>query len=322
DVERGEHKPHIPCLVGFSDEYAALSSSALNAFLSFIGQFEIDILCLQNPPMQIRAQFQNLHSRVKEIEYPYARLDLDILKEIYNGYSRKIIGQERALLSILTALYPLAAQKRDKPAVLLFYGPTGVGKSETAKYLSGVMGQPLFRRQFSMFHSGEFATYLFGARHTENSLAKELMERESEIILFDEFDKPSPIFHSAFYQLFDEGIYEDKNYRANARGAVIICTSNYMSAEEAREKLGAPLFARFDAAISFNNLSNAALDKILRIKCESECSALSESERSLVSAEVLYDQLRENLSGTDGARGVEHQVRAALSLRLLESALN
>ena len=98
-----------------------------------------------------------------------------------------------------------------------------------------------------MFHSNEFAPYLFGGRHTGDSLAKDLMERESSVILFDEFDKPNPLFHSAFYQLFDEGIYEDRNYRAEVKNAVIICTSNYASAEEARERLGAPLFARFDA---------------------------------------------------------------------------
>lgn len=47
---------------------------------------------------------------------------------------------------------------------------------------------------------------------TKKSFAKDLLDRESNIILLDEFDKANPVFHSAFYQLFDEGKYEDQNY--------------------------------------------------------------------------------------------------------------
>ncbi len=48
----------------------------------------------------------------------------------------------------------------------------------------------------------------------------------------------------AFYQLFDEGIFVDKNYCVDMKNTVIICTSNFISEEEARGVLGAPLFAR------------------------------------------------------------------------------
>ena len=51
-----------------------------------------------------------------------------------------------------------------------------------------------------------------------------------------EFDKAYAVFHSAFYQLFDEGIYEDQNYRVDVRHAIIICTSNYKSKDEIKEK--------------------------------------------------------------------------------------
>ena len=83
-----------------------------------------------------------------------------------------------------------------------------------------------------MFNSEEFTSYLFGGKHSQNCLAKELLERESNIILFDEFDKTHPVFHSAFYQLFDEGIYEDKNYYVTLEKSVIICTSNYSSLDD------------------------------------------------------------------------------------------
>ncbi len=66
DVAETENgKPHIPCLVGFSDQYAALSESAIQGFLSFIAQYEIEALYLQNPPMQLTAQLQTLRVPTK-----------------------------------------------------------------------------------------------------------------------------------------------------------------------------------------------------------------------------------------------------------------
>lgn len=67
---------------------------------------------------------------------------------------------------------------------------------------------------------------------------------------------------SAFYQLFDEGIYEDQNYRVDVRHAIIICTSNYKSKDEVKEKLGNPIFNRFDGVIRFEELSSNAKKKI------------------------------------------------------------
>lgn len=321
-AEKQEERLAVPCLVAYSEQYASISESALHSFLSFIDQFEVESLCLQNPPAHLAAQFRNMHSRVKVIKHEYKTLNFESLKRIDREYQRAIIGQEEVKRRLLTALYPLAAKKLSKPLVLLFYGPTGVGKSETAKYISDVVGQKLFRRQFSMFHSNEFAPYLFGGRHTGDSLAKDLMERESSVILFDEFDKPNPLFHSAFYQLFDEGIYEDRNYRAEVKNAVIICTSNYASAEEARERLGAPLFARFDAVIEFRPLSDEALGVILAKSCREEAELLTAEEREIISEEELCASLRSHVAaGGDGVRGVKRLVREKISEALLDRAL-
>ena len=285
-AEKQEERLSVPCLVAYSEQYASISESALHSFLSFIDQFEVESL-----------------------------------KRINREYPQVIIGQEEVKRRLLTALYPLAANKLAKPLVLLFYGPTGVGKSETARYIGDVVGQRLFRRQFSMFHSNEFAPYLFGGRHTGDSLAKDLMERESSIILFDEFDKPNPLFHSAFYQLFDEGMYEDRNYRAEVKNAVIICTTNYASANEARERLGAPLFARFDAVIGFRPLDDGALGDILKRSCREAVCKLSDWERKIVSEEDLYRSLLPLLYGGDGVRGVKRLVREKISEMLLGDAL-
>ena len=319
--ERDDEKMSIPCLVACSEQYASISESAVNSFLSFIEQFDVDKLYLQNPPAHVAAQFEHMRAHVKVIKYKYKCMDFEKLRLINSNYPDVIIGQPAVIKRLLTALYPLASGVAAKPAVLLFYGPTGVGKSQTAKFLSDVTGQKLFRKQFSMFHSNEFASYLFGGRHTGDCLAKDLMERESSVILFDEFDKPNPVFHSAFYQLFDEGIYEDRNYRADVGAALIICTSNYASAEEAREKLGAPLYARFDAVIEFKALPDEALREILKKEIAEAAAFLTQEERKYVTSEEMSASLLPVLDGKDGVRGIKRLVRDKMSEILLKRVL-
>jgi MoxR-like ATPase len=322
DVAEAENnKPHIPCLAGFSDQYAALSESAIQGFLSFIAQYEIEALYLQNPPLQLTAQLQGLRVPTKILRYPYKTIDYDMLREIKTTYSDAIIGQEDVLRRLLVSLYPLCKTNCDKPAVFLFYGPTGVGKSETALFLSRVIGQKILRKQLSMFNTSEFASYLFGGRHSQNCFAKDLMERESNIILLDEFDKANPVFHSAFYQFFDEGVYEDRNYRAEVKNAVIVCTSNYRSQQEAREALGAPLFARFEAVVGFDALSRDTILKIMDKEYNACLETLESDELGRISSEAISSRLLELVDKIGNSRQIKRVVRNAISEALLDAVL-
>ena len=318
-----ENKMFIDALIGWSDQYAALSESAVQGFLSFLDQYNICGLYLQNPPKSIAEQLIKSQDEIKIFSYKYNSIDLQAIKEINLNYANHIIGQESVLRNILLALYPLTRENYSRPAVLLFYGSTGVGKTETANFLSKVLKQNLFRRQLSMFNSSEFASYLFGGRHSQTCFAKDLMERESNIILLDEFDKIASAYHSAFYQIFDEGIYEDKNYAADLRRSVIICTSNYKSEQDAREHIGAPLFARFDAVIKFNDLNNAAAKQILEREFEYELNNLDAQEREYIYE--IQDELREkilNLQGTCDARALKRRVKNIISDAILDKILN
>lgn len=304
-------------VVAFSDEYAVISESAIQGFLAFLSQFEIDTLYLQNPPAYLVLQFESLDVEIAVEKYDYRAVDEAVLSRLDAAYERRIFGQPEVLETLLTALLPLTRGNRTKPVSLLFYGPTGSGKTETAKLIAETMGQPIFRKQFSMFHSGEFASYLFGGRHSQICLAKELMERESNILLFDEFDKPNPIFHSAFYQLFDEGVYADRNYRTEVRGAVIVCTTNYQSAEDAIQHLGPPLFSRFDSVIRFAKLSAEANRAIMRHEFEEQLAALAAHERETVQNADVLAQLLDQAGTLYSARHVKRAVQDAVSTVLL-----
>lgn len=315
-------KIKIPILVAYSDEYAALSENAIQGFFSFLSQFEIETIYLQNPPTYIVSQFYKLQYKPNVFQYVYNSINHDVIKTINKEFSDTIIGQESVKKKLMSNLYPLCNANCHKPLAMLFYGPTGVGKTETAKFLSKILKQQLFRKQFSMFNSEEFVSYLFGGKHSQNSFAKELLERESNIILLDEFDKTNTLFHSAFYQMFDEGIFEDKNYTVYLDKPIIICTSNYSSLEEIKEKLGAPMYSRFNSIIKYNELDLSSIHKIIIKELDEQYANLNDWEKSVVNREVLLKNILSEIEYYDNVRQIQHIIKDKMSSVLVDYIIN
>lgn len=203
----------------------------------------------------------------------------------------------------------------------MFYGPTGVGKTETAKFLSKKLGGNLFRKQFSMYHNNEFSDYVFGAKHNQPSLTKDLLERESNVILFDEFDKPNPVFFSAFYQMFDEGLFVDKNYHVNLEGSIIICTSNFKSENDIRKTLGDAIFSRFDDFIQFEDLSEEASKFIIYKKIDEIIGKLDEEDKKIIRNSKLLDLILGNASKLKNARHIHKFITHAISNTIVQEKI-
>ena len=321
-VEEDEEILHFDDVVAFSDDYPSLTEGTIESFTNFVLRYDIDNLYLQNPPDSIARHIQELSCVNCKIDsQDYKVIDIDLLRNIKSGFSESVIGQDLAQRQILAALYNVAKRRYNKPCVILLYGSTGIGKTESAKFIAATLGEELFRKQFSMLHSEEFSSYIFGGKHNQNSLAKELLERESNIILFDEFDKPHPVFHSAFYQLFDEGIYVDRNYTVKMKDSVIICTSNYMSEKEIRAALGEPIFSRFDAVIKFEKLSKDAIQKIMENEFERQYSILDETEKGIIDSYQIKEKIFALVEQLDNARQIRRIIREAFSAALIRELL-
>ena len=121
--------------------------------------------------------------------------------------------------------------------------------------------------------------------------------------VFDEFDKALSVFHSAFYQLFDEGIYEDHNYKVTVEKAIIVCTSNYRTVDEVKENLGLPIYNRFDSIIKFDELSNEAKKKIAELEIERLKTDFN------IEDSKLFEKLKEAAITASNAREIKHLVK-------------
>ncbi|PPF38750.1 AAA family ATPase [Rathayibacter sp. AY1A3] len=313
--------PHIKRLVAMSSDYASLNEHALTNFIGLVREINPERLFLHNPPALIEAQLERaLDTKVRTYEYPL--LTHEALIQFRDGFADHIVGQEAVRDRMLAALYPLSTSRRTTPVVLMFFGPSGVGKTETAQFVNGFSGGQLFRKQFSMYHSDKFASYIFGGAHSEASFARDLLERRSGVILIDEFDKAASVFHSAFYEFFDEGVFEDKNYRARLGPALIICTSNYGSEEEIRSSLGDALYSRFDALIQFAPLSADEIKVVVGRLVDSRFESLTNDEASLLDATEIKELMNARATGVGNVRKLGKLVNEVISLLLVRAVLS
>ena len=187
--EDKEKKEKIEVLVGKSEEYSMIKEEALNDFVTILEEYKIEDMYFQNPPKLIFEMLKKSYKK-KEIKIEYFEfkdIDEKIILEINSKFDTKIIGQNNVKEKLLINLYSNIKKLKTKPLILMFYGPSGVGKTETAKYLSEILGEKLFRKQFSMYQNNSFFDYVFGEKHGISSLARDLLNRESNVILFDEF---------------------------------------------------------------------------------------------------------------------------------------
>lgn len=319
-TEEEAPEPRPDRLIAMSSDYASINEHAITNFVGLVRELNPKHLLLHNPPELIHTQLDRvLQTNVESFVYPV--VTLDTLIKFRDGFADHLVGQRAVRERMLAALYPLTTDRRTKPVVLMFYGPSGVGKTETARFINGLLGGKLLRKQFSMFHSDKFASYVFGGTHSEGSFARDLLDRSSGVILIDEFDKANPVFHSAFYEVFDEGVFEDKNYRVHLGPALIICTSNYESEGEIRQTLGDALYSRFDALIPFASLSPDEIKLVINRLVDGRFEALSPDERAALDRDNIKAMLHARASDTGNVRKLGKLVDEVISLMLVRTVL-
>ncbi len=271
----------------------------------------------------------------------------------------RVVGHKDELARIAGHLRKTAAGLRGRRPLgsFLLLGPTGVGKTETAKAIAAALfgsADAMTRIDLSEYAEAHAVARLIGAppgyvgHEAGGHLTESLRKRPYQVVLLDEIEKAHADVLLAFLQVLDEGHLTDgRGRRVDFTNAVVLCTSNLGSRDvasamkgsgvgfarqagrptaqlseiaigAAKKSLPLELFNRFDEVMFFAPLSRAEVGSVARLLIAELEHALEARDVALEVEDSAIDHLLD-AGGFDAELGARPMRRAVA--RLLEAPI-
>ncbi len=278
--------------------------------------------------------------------------------QIETWLNNKIIGQEESIKKISNALRRARSGLNDLKRPLgsfLFLGPTGVGKTETAKLLASFLfddEKSLLRIDMSEFMEKHSVSRLIGAppgyvgHEDGGKLTESVRRRPFKVILFDEIEKAHPEVLNILLQVLDDGRLTDSQGRlVDFRNTIIILTSNmgsnyfddWQNTSEENEStrllknnimgsvktfLRAEFINRLDEILFFTKLTRNNIKLIAEIQLKELNERLNEMNINLTWDENVVNLITlEGYNPEYGARPIKRTIRYLIEDKISDLVL-
>ena len=273
------------------------------------------------------------------------------LANLEDNIKKVVYGQDGAIESIVDKILVSQAGLKadDKPVgAFVFMGPTGTGKTETAKALASQLGVKLVRIDMSEYMEKHSVSKLIGSPpgyvgHDENAgiLITKLQESPNCVLLLDEIEKAHPDVSQILLQVMDNGKITGSNGKeADARNCTLILTTNLGAKDAEKNTIGfgfednsyedkalkkffSPEFRnRLDGVITFNSLGKPVMMKIVgKFLVELKDMVKDKHIDITVSDEALDHLVDEGFDPKMGARPlqrvIDRDIKRPLSKQIL-----
>jgi ATP-dependent Clp protease ATP-binding subunit ClpA len=177
-----------------------------------------------------------------------SKSDTEALLQLESDLKRAVYGQDDAIEQLSAAMKMARAGLRDpnKPiGCYLFSGPTGTGKTETARQLSSTLGIELLRFDMSEYMERHTVSRLIGAPpgyvgFDQGGLLTDAVDQHPHcVVLLDEIEKAHPDVFNILLQVMDHGVLTDANgKKVDFRNVVLIMTTNAGASDAQRNAIG------------------------------------------------------------------------------------
>lgn len=275
-----------------------------------------------------------------------------ILGDLENLLHKKLIGQESAISLVAKSLRARSMGiKDDRRPVgsFLFLGPTGVGKTQTAKVLAELYfgdAKNILRFDMAEFAGPEGLMRLIGSstRETPGILTTAIKNHPASLLLLDEIEKAPPEIYNLFLTLLDEGeITDAQNRKIICRHLFVIATSN-AGAEFIRQQVNAgvknlqesvldhiqkahlfsPEFLnRFDGVVVYEPLSQPQLVEIAKLQLEElRDNLLQKNLHFKITPELCKRVASDGFDAVSGARPMRRVVDLTLGDAIAKELLS
>ena len=214
------------------------------------------------------------------------------LSNLQTNLEKEVYGQDMALVEIVDKIMVAQAglKSENKPiGSFVFMGPTGCGKTETAKALAKNLGVKLLRFDMSEYQEKHSISKLIGSppgyvgfEEDSGLLITQIQESPNAVLLFDEVEKSHPDVTTILLQMMDNGFITGSNgKRADCRNLILILTTNAGAQDAEKNTIGfggqekeysdkdlkkffTPEFRnRLDGIITFNKLAKESMVKVV-----------------------------------------------------------
>ena len=274
------------------------------------------------------------------------------LADLESGMKTSVYGQDTAVDTLLDKIFVAQAGMKspNKPiGSFLFLGPTGCGKTETAKQLADKMSMTLVRFDMGEYQEKHSVARLIGAPpgyvgYDDNAgqLITKLQETPNCVLLLDEIEKAHPDVTNILLAFMDNGFVTGSNGKqADGRNCILIMTSNLGARDNENNTIGfgelekdgeddkavkkffAPEFRnRLDAVIKFSKLSQTVVIQIVKKFVAELNDQLKDKNIEIVlnneSVKWLADQGFDSKMGARPlARLIDNKLKSPLSRKVL-----